>query len=343
MPAVRRVEIKYSIDDVAQALRAQPRIILDDGTPTDLSAKGDGIQSLAVVSLLHRSSLASRRGGLTLCLEEPEAHLHPRAIHQLGAVLKEISANQQVIITTHSPLLENRDAIGSNIIVKGSKGRSAESIAEIRDVLGVKVSDNLAGAQVVLVVEGDSDVRSLGALLRLESQDLANAMADGVLAIEHLAGASNLSYKLYQLQGSIVRWHVFLDDDQAGTAAAEKARDLDLLGQADQTFTTVPGRAESELEDLYTVDAYSKMVVDRWNVVLDGGFTRSRSKWSRRMKEAFARSGQVWNDRVEREVKNAVTLLVEDRPADILHADLRGSFDALVRALEKKLSDIQTG
>lgn len=95
-------------------------INIDDGDITPIDEKGDGIKSLAAIALIESISFENLEGrSLILCIEEPEAHLHPDAIHSLRTVLFELSERSgvQVIISTHSPLLIDRDKISNNIIV----------------------------------------------------------------------------------------------------------------------------------------------------------------------------------------------------------------------------------
>jgi len=103
-------EVQLEVRDRYRGMN-ECEIVVDDGTATDLRHKGDGVQSLAAISLIHHvaeQSPATRE--IVLALEEPEAHLHPRAIHQVKRVLAEIASRQQVILTTHSPLLVNDPA-----------------------------------------------------------------------------------------------------------------------------------------------------------------------------------------------------------------------------------------
>ena len=80
---------------------------------------------------------------MILAIEEPESHLHPSAIHQLRAVLADIASKHQVIMTTHCPLFVDRTSIKSNIIVHKNKAVPAKDVKEIRDILGVRASNNL--------------------------------------------------------------------------------------------------------------------------------------------------------------------------------------------------------
>ena len=92
LPNVKNVVVEISEDARYRALRRSSEIVIDDGTATPLDKKGDGVQSLAALSLMKyasHSSSSSRQ--LVLAIEEPESHLHPRAIHQLRGVLDELS------------------------------------------------------------------------------------------------------------------------------------------------------------------------------------------------------------------------------------------------------------
>lgn len=114
-----------------------------------------------------------------LAIEEPESHLHPRAIHQLRVVLDELSTQHQVILTTHCPLFVDRTNLKSNIIVNKKRASPAKNVAELRDILGVRASDNLRNAEIALVVEGEDDRLALLALLPVVSKRIGTAINTG--------------------------------------------------------------------------------------------------------------------------------------------------------------------
>lgn len=337
LPDVESVQIEAQ--DRYSALRRDIQVIVDDGTATALEHKGDGVQSLAAISLIHNVSQRSAGDAeLVLAVEEPEAHLHPKAIHQLRGVLQEIASKQQVILTTHSPLLVNRSDIGSNIIVDRSKARKAKSLREIREVLGIRVADNLSSAELVLVVEGSDDAVALRALLAKASDTLGRALDDGQIAIDDTHGAGNLSYKLSLLRDQLCTTHVFLDHDAAGIGAAKKAELNGLLEPADRTFATSVGMKESELEDLYSIDSYATLLKSRWGVSVGSkSFKNRRKKWTQRVEAAFLASGQHWDDETCRQVKNAVAARVASEPETALDERFSSCIEGLVAALESKL------
>jgi predicted ATP-binding protein involved in virulence len=173
---------------------------------TSLSSKGDGVQSLAALSLMrHASQRSASDRQLILAVEEPESHLHPNAIHALRSVLLDIAKQHQVIITTHCPLFIDRHDVNANILVSSNQASCATSVREIRQTMGVRVSDNLSAAEILLLVEGENDRRAMRALLAHFSKRLATAMHSGILGIDTLLGGSNLGYKLAQAREAMRR------------------------------------------------------------------------------------------------------------------------------------------
>jgi putative ATP-dependent endonuclease of OLD family len=341
LPNVRKVTVSIPQEERFRALRRACEIVVDDGTPTELLRKGDGVQSLAALSLMRHASESSGAGrNLILAIEELESHLHPNAIHQLRMVVADIARKHQVIMTTHCPLFVDRTSIKSNIIVHSNKAIPAKDVKEIREVLGVRASDNLQHAEMILVVEGEEDRRELRALLRQHSPRLANAIKEQSLGFESLHGGSNLSYKLSQIREAMCLAHSFLDHDKCGLAAQQKAEQEGLLTVADVTFAVCEALDESEFEDMLDSAIYGAMIQNRYGVSILSPKFKGNAKWSDRLRAAFKHQGKTWSDAVETKVKGEIAELVESNPASALNPHKRSSFDALVTALEAKLNAI---
>jgi putative ATP-dependent endonuclease of the OLD family len=78
------------------------QVLIDDGTPTTLERKGDGVKSLVAISLMTRAlQVDEETKNVILLIEESESHLHPKAIHQLREVLDTLKMDRQIILTTH--------------------------------------------------------------------------------------------------------------------------------------------------------------------------------------------------------------------------------------------------
>lgn len=339
LPDVNDVTVGISSEERYSALRRIARVVVDDGTPTELHMKGDGVQSLAAISLIRNATLSGPDGPeLLLCIEEPEAHLHPNAIHRLKAVLHEIAAKQQVVLTTHSPVLVNRAQIETNILVHGSRATPAKNVQEIREALGVRTADNLRSAEWALVVEGESDRVILKALLSAGDPELGRLLDDGMLAVETLAGGSNLGYRLSSLREALCAYHVFLDNDGEGREAARRAEAEGLLTPADCTFAIIPGQKESELEDLLNANLYREMIRNRYNVEIKVPRSRRISgKWSDRMKLIFELQGQPWDDETAMRVKTDIAQLAIQDTAQALSKGGESVLKALIMTLRRKL------
>lgn len=207
LPNIKGVEIQI----VENLRRVTPfrdfEVVIDDGTPTNIEFKGDGVKSLAALGLLKNKSIKS--GISVIAIEEPESHLHPEAIHQINDVICSLVDENQVIISTHNPLFVDRDNVKSNIIIDCGKAKTAKSVREIRDLLGIKASDNLINANYALVVEGDDDKVSLTSLLKQLSDKISKALKSKLFVIEPIGGAGNLSYKLSLMKTALCVYHVF--------------------------------------------------------------------------------------------------------------------------------------
>jgi len=250
LPDVNTVEVRTATERRLEAMR-RCEIFIDDGSMTELRYKGDGVQSLAALGLMRHASAKGATGkDLVVAIEEPESHLHPLAIRKLREVVEQLGASHQVVVTTHCPLFVSRRNVASNIIVNAGKAKQAKTIKQIREVLGVRAADNLMHAELVLVVEGEDDKISIEALCAAISPALAAALGEHRLAVDTLAGASNLGYKLGLLRDALCEYHVLLDADDAGNAAFDKAKNEGLLTDADVNLTRCGGMTESEFEDL---------------------------------------------------------------------------------------------
>lgn len=343
LPKVDDVTVQIPAASRYRALRQLCEVIVDDGTPTLLEYKGDGVQSLAALAMMrHAAETAARGRQLVIAIEEPESHLHSSAVHEIRLVLRDLSTKHQVVVTTHNPLFVDRVHPSANILVSQRKARPAKSVKEIREILGVRAADNLRHAELVVVAEGDDDCQALVSLLRHHSPKLCAAIDNQMLAIDSLNGASNLAYKLGSLRAAICSTHAVLDDDKAGQDSYRRAESEGLITLAECNLITCPGRKEAELEDLYDSALYTGFLKNKYGVTLSPEF-KSSKKWSERMAGVFKRQGKPWSDKIERELKMTIAAKVEVDPGNALLTTCRASFDSLVAALEGRLDEREDG
>lgn len=334
LPHIRNVQMKIQSEVRSLSLRNDFEIIIDDGNPTSIEAKGEGIKSLVTLALL--KDRKTQCGASIVAIEEPESHLHPEAITQLEKVLIGLTEEHQVIITTHNPIFVNRDNIRSNIIIDCGKAKAAKSIKEIRDVLGVKASDNLMNAKFVLVVEGEEDKLALESILKYKSEKIKRAFEAKDLIIDTLGGASNLSYKLNMLKNTLCKYHVLLDNDDEGRRAWNKVKSEGLISASNVTMTTCQGMSDAEFEDCIDFNIYKEKILDLFGVDLGIGF-RSSKKWAVRIKNSFHSNAKPFDDDVEKEVKALVAKCIANSPSNSLCQHKGNAIIQLISSVENMI------
>jgi putative ATP-dependent endonuclease of OLD family len=235
--------VSFDLDLQTRELRqilASVLISANDGAKTEMDAKGAGFQSIAVIHALEFLGSGQVGKHVVLALEEPEAFLHPGAQKDIISTLHHFAKQTQIMITTHSPLMLNRESSYSNILVDvreengnpqtviRSRLKSRELWSPFREALGCALEDYLPFGQVNLFVEGESDSILLkGIIERLDEFDRGDLKKRcSNLRFVIMAGANNaLSfYGLYRAFLVHQRAVILLDGDGPGRQAADQLK-----------------------------------------------------------------------------------------------------------------------
>ncbi len=344
LPTVKRVKISSTQGPTYRGRFRAPQLIIDDGTETTLEAKGDGIKSLAAISLMRATKAGGGSGSLVVAIEEPESHLHPGATRQLATVLHEMALEHQVIITTHSPLLVARNALEANIIVSKSNATPAVSIKAIRDSLGVQVDDNLTQAEYVILVEGKTDIRILTALFARRSQEFSGLLGKGKVVFDDLTGTGNIAYKLSSLNQAITTQILITDDDKAGRDADKKAGQAGLEDKFRFGWRRPPDSFRStELEDMIDPALYWDVLEKEFGVSLDKHiFGNSQNSWSERMKISYEAGAKRWSSSIENNLKAMLADLVSKSPDNAIAKEWSSLVDNMLSAITTLISAKKT-
>jgi len=332
LPQLDLVSLKA--DPVVQ-LRNIDDMRIDDGTETSIDDKGDGVKSLVTMALVQElAKVDSKAKRQIIAIDEPEAHLHPRAIRSLKHVFEDVnSTSSQLLLATHNAIFVNRRNIRSNIIVSNNRARPAQGVEEVRDALGVESHDNLQAAELVIFVEGSTDKLVIGSLLEHNSESIVKWLEDGRLAIIDSGGASKVSTLVRAENLSFSRPLVILDADKSGRSEKEKIvengdlndGEIFLLGKSE-------GKVEGELEDILDPKIYIRELreVFKRPKLKDSYFKDKGNKWSENLERALGKAGIEWNSRVKNEAKTVVASCVKANPADALLDEHRDMIDNLV-------------
>lgn len=128
----------------------------------------------------------------------------------------------------------------------------------------------------------------------------------------------------------------FLDDDKCGRKSFEEAKRKSLVDVKDGVFSIVPGRKESEIEDMIVPDVYTVEVMNRYGVNLDSSkFKKSHQKWSVRVNTAFNDDGKHY-DEIEAEVKTLVADCLYAYTGQSIKTKSEGSVNSLITMIKQR-------
>lgn len=310
-------------------------VSIDDGQDTELVDKGDGVKSLVTLGLLQNQWI--KGGASVVAIEEPESHLHPEAINRLRETIYALAKHNQVVITTHNPLFVNREDIGSNIIVDKGKAKVATNVRSIRDVLGVRISDNLFDAKLAILVEGTTDEKSLKALFSDRSAAIKKAIDEHLLVFLPLRGVKNLGYYANMFRTLVASFYCILDGDAPAQQEVKNLLDSKVLLPNEYKCILLPGhRKETELEDVYNVSIYAKYIKEQYGVdVTLPVFGRKDKKWADKLQDLFLDNGALFDKTTEEVIKNKIAEIIESKKGKgVLIADAEPLITSMIGKIE---------
>ena len=289
LPSVSSVAVHTR--DVRQA-SAINRVVIDDGSPTPLEQKGDGVKSLfalALIQHLARERTTERGDDLILLVDEPEAHLHSRAVHDLQTLFTKISRTQQVVLATHNAIFVNREHVNANILVQRNSASPAGSVKRVREVLGIEPQDNLDAAEVVVLTEGWTDARILAAALRTLSPRVSRDLESGRVFFKSTTGSGKMRSHILRERSNACRLVIVLDDDASGNQEATTLRTEGVVDARSIFILRAGPKRNSEIEDLIEPDVYLHALNERFGRnFAASSFANASRKWSDNFKAASA-------------------------------------------------------
>lgn len=333
-------EIRIDAPGIETASNADS-LLIDDGVITTLEAKGDGVKSLVTMAMIHElASISSVEHNLILAVDEPEAHLHPNSVHELRCLFGRLAANQQVILATHNPIFVNTNQVRSNILVTSNRARPAKSIIEVRETLGVRLADNLASAEVVVLVEGITDERLLPRLLGEVNPSWKNDEFLRRFSFKATRGVGKLRVSVQRERSTLCQIFAVVDGDTAASQEVERIVATGLLSHSAIFKLRSPSRTEIELEDLVSPSGYLHALSEHFGRTFEEKhFSRRDVKWSRKLTNAATQLGisvpdQDLIDQAKKLVVDACTL----NSLDVVAPELR----ELVAALDRMLTGLNS-
>jgi len=109
-----------------------------------MSHKGTGYRRLFMVARFRYLAEKNKGHNIIYLIEEPETFLHPTAQQDLLNALKELSGDNQIIISTHSPVFAGAtDVNGVVLCTKDGQSNYENAIAEQKNAFLLKIVEEL--------------------------------------------------------------------------------------------------------------------------------------------------------------------------------------------------------
>ncbi|WP_155979851.1 ATP-dependent endonuclease [Nocardiopsis sp. CNS-639] len=336
LPSVK--DIKITTTDFERSNSVED-LLINDGSSTSISNKGDGVKSLITLALIQELARErSKSHSFILAVDEPEAHLHSSAVHELQALFQDLSQSQQVILATHNPIFVNRDRIESNILVIENTASPARSVGNIRSAIGVQLHDNLESAETVVLVEGITDASVLPILMQSVNPKSKTEIQSGRVAFKATKGTGKLRSLIAREKSTICRIIVALDNDQAGRQETDLIRKDSLLNPNSIFMIGDPEKRNSELEDLIEPSVYlEKLSQEFQRSFLESHFKNRSKKWSENLESAAQSLGIALhgNDLIDL-AKKIVSEAVKDNPDNSIKASCADTISSFARLVWPK-------
>lgn len=257
----RERNLGIKLPDSRHALRGmiQEAVITSkDEIEVSIAERGTGFQSAMVLGILRyvASQSTQTAGMVVFVIEEPEAFLHPQTQRAMAKIIKKISADAQLLVTTHSPVLVDSFSVRriarlplspSGMTYEAKRQELSEAEEGRLSRYCDATNSELVFANAVLLVEGHGDKLLIDHLLENITGGAGGHYALGIAVIE-ASSIDNIPHlmRLAQLFG--VRAYVLTDKDGAHkTGGNGKRKLLEILKTRD------PRPSPDDLQQLHAL------------------------------------------------------------------------------------------
>lgn len=336
-------EVELIRSDRRNTMPLIERLEITDNVRTSSTEKGEGLQSLIAIGLIQQATkhLGNHKDYI-LAIDEPEAHLHPKAVRAISNTLRELATTQQVIIATHSPILVGQTHSHTNILVENSTAQMRPSLKRIRQCLGIELSDSLASAPICILVEGLTDCTVYRKLLCESSTKIKQGFENAQITIVATTGLGKLERSIEIQRQFLNQILILLDADAAGKQASKSLKNNNIIDESEIRLIPAlhrPPSSSVELEDIFKPDFITKVLNEKFRAsFVSDDFKSVNMKWSSAF-ERVAQTSGLQDDALDL-AKTAISLAVEKEGLSAVRDEYLEYVERLSQTLEIMLDEI---
>ncbi len=226
----------------------------------EITDRSQGAQQfLSLILSLSLESESHERKNELILIDEPEVHLHPSGIRDLGKELLKVGKENYVFLATHSPFIIDKSHKERHYIVKKNKKaiteikriKESDNIIDdevLNEAFGINVYQDLLNPHSILVEGGSDKVILQKAFELLGRKDIG--ITNG-----HGANIDSLASKMNFDKISVI---VIVDDDKDGQKYKERILKIGGVYNTNNVFTIrdLVGSIVNEgtIEDALSID-----------------------------------------------------------------------------------------
>jgi energy-coupling factor transporter ATP-binding protein EcfA2 len=279
--------------------------VSDDLDPSDieLDQRSEGMQYFFSFYLVFLVEASDAHKNSILLLDEPGIHVHGTAQEKIVKFLENLSLENQLLYSTHSPFMVDGDHLENVRVVYEGDEDGATSVSQdvwppdpdalfpLQAGLGYALAQTLFYSKYQVVVEGITDYMILKSMNEILSRRKMKSLRNDAVIVP-AGGVSHLMPLVSMLRGQGMKMAVVLDGDEPGI---RKGKDVETRLMVRTLFmNSFAGKEEAELEDLFPEDYYMKVVKEAYpEVTLT--FDSNAKKIdciTKRVKASFAGTGK---------------------------------------------------
>lgn len=208
-------------------------IMMEDGLingPQRLSLRSQGLLNALSIFV----NLMPLSDNTIIFLDDPGVYLHPSGQKDILNMMDKISESKQIVFSTHSPFMINRDKLDSvrllykekdcGTLIKKAHNSDHDAFAPIRAAIGMNINDLLFNGNKTIMVEGQSDNILLSTFSQLLFKLNKSFIDLSKYAIFPVNGANKMLYFSSFFSNQNFNFLNILDHDNEGRNTAKNLK-----------------------------------------------------------------------------------------------------------------------